>query len=41
MGLFSKEVEMTVPPKKQNKTSKVTSFNGYGAFREKLDEGNT
>ena len=43
MGLF-KEVELIVPPKKQNtnnKTIKVKSSNGYDAIREKLDEGNT
>ena len=43
MGLF-KEVELIIPPKKQNtnnKTVKVKSLNGYGAIREKLDEGNT
>ena len=35
---------MIVPPKKQNannKTIEVKSLNGYGAIREKLDEGNT
>ena len=44
MGFFNKEVELIVPPKKQNannKTVKVKSLNGYGAIREKLDEGNT
>ena len=43
MGLF-KEVELIIPPKKQNtnnKTIKVKSLNGYDAIREKLDEGNT
>ena len=43
MGLF-KEVELIIPPKKQNtnnKTIKVKSSNGYDAIREKLDEGNT
>ena len=43
MGLF-KEVEIIIPLKKQNtnnKTIKVKSLNGYGAIREKLDEGNT
>ena len=43
MGLF-KEVELILPPKKQNtnnKTIKVKSLNGYDAIREKLDEGNT
>ena len=41
MGLF-KEVEITIPPKKQNnKTIKIKSLNGYDAAREKLDEGNT
>ena len=43
MGLF-KEVELIIPPKKQNTnniTIKVKSLNGYDAIREKLDEGNT
>ena len=43
MGLF-KEVELIIPPKKQdtnNKTIKMKSLNGYDAIREKLDEGNT
>ena len=43
MGLV-KEVELIIPPKKQNannKTVKVKSLNGYDAIREKLDEGNT
>ena len=43
MGLF-KEVELIIPPKKQNannKTIKVKSLNWYDAIREKLDEGNT
>ena len=43
MGLF-KEVELIIPPKKQNtnnKTIKVKSLNGYDAITEKLDEGNT
>ena len=43
MGLV-KEVELIIPPKKQNtnnKTIKVKSLNGYDAIREKLDEGNT
>ena len=43
MGLF-KEVELIIPPKKQNTTNKtieVKSLNGYDAIREKLDEGNT
>ena len=43
MGFFNKEVELIVPPKKQNsKTIKVkSSLNGYDAIRDKLDEGNT
>ena len=44
MGSFNKEVELIIPPKKQNanhKTIKVKSLNGYGSIREKLDEGNT
>ena len=34
MGLFNNEVELIVPPKKQNKTVKVKSLNGYDAIRE-------
>ena len=42
MGFFNKEVELIIPPKKQNsKTIKVKPLNGYAAIREKLDEGNT
>ncbi len=44
MTFFNKEVELIIPPKKQNnKTNnvKVKSLNGYDAVREKLDEGNT
>ena len=44
MGIFNKEVELIIPPKKQNvnnKTIKVKSLNGYDAIREKLDEGST
>ena len=45
MGFFNKEVELIIPPKKQNhkndKSVKVKSLNGYDAIREKLDEGNT
>ena len=41
MGPFNKEVELTVPPQKQNKTIKIKSLNGYDATREKLDEGST
>ena len=41
MGLFGK-VALIIPPKKQNKkTIKMKSLKGYGAIREKLDEGNT
>ena len=40
MGLF-KEVELTIPPKKQNKTIKIRLLNGYDAIREKIDQGNT
>ena len=40
MGLL-KEVELILPPKKQNKTVKVKSLNGHDAIREELDEGNT
>ena len=44
MVFFNKEVELIIPPKKQNtnnKTIKVKSLNGYDAIREKLDEGDT
>ena len=44
MVFFNNEVELIIPPKKQNttnKTIKVKSLNGYDAIREKLDEGNT
>jgi hypothetical protein len=41
MTFFNKEVELIIPPKKQNKTIKVKSLNGYDAIREKLDESNT
>ena len=41
MGLFNNEVELIVPPKKQNKTIKIRSLNGYDAIREELGEGNT
>ena len=43
MGLF-KEVGLIIPLKKQNtnsKTIKIQPLNGYGAIREKLDQGNT
>ena len=43
MGLL-KEVELIIPPRKQNthnKTIKVNSLNGYDAIREKSHEGNT
>ena len=33
MGHF-KEVELIIHPKKQNKTIKVNSLNGYDAIRE-------
>uniref|UniRef100_UPI00404A7BED hypothetical protein n=1 Tax=Flavobacterium sp. TaxID=239 RepID=UPI00404A7BED len=42
MGFFNKEVELIIPPKKQNtnnKTIKAKSLNGYDAIREKIDEG--
>ena len=44
MGFFNKEVELIVPPKKQNtnnKTIKMKSLNGYDAIRENIDEGST
>ena len=40
---FNKEIELVIPPEKQNannKTVKIKSLNGYDAIREKLDEGN-
>ena len=40
MGLL-KEVELTIPPKKQNETTKIKSLNGYDAIKEKIDQGNT
>ena len=45
--MFSnKEVELINPPKKKqnntnNKTTKTKSLNGYDAFKEEIDEGNT
>ena len=44
MVFFNKEIELIIPPKKQNtnnKTIKRKSLNGYDAIREKIDEGNT
>ena len=44
MTFFHKEVELIIPPKKQNnknKDVKVKSLNGYDAIRDKLDENNT
>jgi hypothetical protein len=44
MTFFNKEVELIIPPKKQNsknKDVKVKSLNGYDAIRDKLDENNT
>ena len=44
MGFFNKEVELIIPPKKQNtnnKTIKIKSLNGYGAIREKIGSDNT
>ena len=36
MGFFNKEVELIVPPKKQNnKAIKIKPLNGYDAIREK------
>ena len=43
MGLF-KEVELIIPPRKQNtnnKAIKVKPLNGYDAIRGKIDEGST
>ena len=46
MTFFNKEIELIIPPKKQNnknKDVKVKSLNGYDAIRDKnkLDENNT
>ena len=45
MGFLNKEVELIVPPKRQNnindKTIKVNPLTGYDAIRGKIDEGNT
>ena len=41
MGLFNKDIELIVPPERQNKTIKVKPLNGYDAIRGKLDEGST
>ena len=43
MGLF-KEVELIIPPMRQNtnnKTIETKPLNGYDAIRGKLDEGST
>ena len=41
MGFFNNEVELIVPPKKQNKTIKIKSLSGCDSIREKIDESNT
>ena len=45
MTFFNKEVELIIPPKKQNSKNKdvkvIKSLNGYDAIRGKLDESNT
>ena len=44
MTFFNKEVELIIPPKKQNTKNndvKVKTLNGYDAIREKIDESNT
>ena len=44
MGLFNKEVELIIPPKKQNannKTINVNPLNGYDVIREKMNSENT
>jgi hypothetical protein len=44
MTFFNKEVELIIPPKKQNNKNnnvKVKSLNGYDSIREKIDEHNT
>ena len=40
MGFF-KEVELIIPPKKQNKTMKIKPLNRYDSIREQIDEGST
>ena len=35
MGLVTKEIELTVPPKKQKRTIKIKSLNVHDAIREK------
>ena len=44
MTFFNKEVELIIPPKKQNTKNnddKVKTLNGYDAIREKIYESNT
>ena len=44
MTFFNQEVELIIPPKKQNNKNnnvKVKTLNGYDAIRDKLDEHNT
>ena len=41
MTFFNKEVELIIPPKKNNNNVKAKALNGYDAIREKLDESNT
>ena len=41
MGLHKEAELITIPKKQTSKTIKVKSLNGYGAIREKLDEGTT
>ena len=44
MTFFNKEVELIIPPKKQNTKNndvKVKTLNGYDSIREKIDESNT
>ena len=44
LGFFNEEVELLIPPKKQNtrnKTVKIKSLNGYDAIREKIDSEST
>ena len=40
MGTF-KELELIIPPRKQNKTINVKSSSGCDAIRAKIDEGIT
>ena len=45
MVLCNKDIELIIPPNKQNntnhKTVKINSLSGYDAISGKVDEGNT